>query len=134
MPKRILAIDDEEAVRDAFVLALSEAGYEVETATNGAEGVEKARRHAPALVFIDLRMPGMDGIATLRALHRCCPEVPVYIVTAFQPDYLDQLAQAAREGLRFGIASKPLTADQIRAIATSVFCEQGFRSGHGTAR
>ncbi|MFA5529424.1 MAG: response regulator [Thiohalomonadaceae bacterium] len=120
MTKRILAIDDEEAVRDAFVLALSEAGYEVETASSGAEGVEKATRNPPALIFLDLRMPGMDGIATLRELYRCCPKVPVYIVTAFHPDYLDQLAQAAREGLRFGIASKPLTADQIRSIASAL--------------
>lgn len=120
MNRRILAIDDEAAVRDAFVLALSEAGYEVDTASGGAEGIEKARRNPPALIFLDLRMPEMDGIATLRGLYACCPQIPVYIVTAFHPDYLDELAQAAREGLRFGIASKPLTADQIRAIATAL--------------
>jgi CheY-like chemotaxis protein len=118
--RRILAIDDDPAVRDAFILALSEAGYEVETASGGAEGVEKARLNPPALVFLDLRMPEMDGIATLRRLHEVCPQIPVYIVTAFRPDYLDEMAQAAREGLRFGIASKPLTGDQIRAITQSI--------------
>lgn len=120
MNRRILTIDDDPAVRDAFVFALSDVGYEVETASDGAEGVELARRIAPALIFLDLRMPGMDGVETLRRLHEVCPRVPVYIVTAFRPDYLDELAQAARDGLRFGIASKPLTSDQIRTITHSV--------------
>lgn len=120
MNKRILAIDDEAAVRDAFVLALSDAGYEVETASSGEEGIAKAKSNLPALIFLDLRMPGMDGIATLRELYLCCPKVPVYIVTAFHPEYLEQLAQAAREGLRFGIASKPLTTDQIRSIVAAL--------------
>jgi two-component system alkaline phosphatase synthesis response regulator PhoP len=121
MSKRILVIDDEEPVREVFVLALSRIGYTVETAADGESGLAKAEAQPPDLIFLDLRMPGMDGVAVLRRLQRpggCCKGVPVCIVTAFRKEFMEPLNKAiATEKLYFEIADKPLTVEQIQAIA-----------------
>jgi CheY-like chemotaxis protein len=120
MARRILIIDDEASVRDEFEFALTRMGYEADTATGGEEGLRKARSLHPDLVFLDLRMPGMDGVEVLRLLQAIDDSIPVYIVTAFQKDYGAPLQQAITDGLRFQIADKPLSIEQIQAIASSV--------------
>lgn len=116
MPKYILVIDDEEAVRDAFEMALDECGYVVETAASGEEGLEKSSRTKPDLIFLDLKMPGIDGVETLRRMQNYCADVPVYIVTAFYQEYFEPLKRLAEEGATFEVAQKPLNGDQIRNI------------------
>ena len=70
MNKHILVIDDDESVLESFVLALNDSDeYSVETASTGEEGVEKMKEITPDLIFLDLRMPGIDGIETLRLLR-----------------------------------------------------------------
>lgn len=123
MSKRILVIDDEEAVRDAFTLALKVGGYEVATAASGEAGLAQAQAQKPDLIFLDLRMPGIDGVETLRRLQGCCAEVPVYIVTAFRKDYMQALEQAAAGGIAFHVVDKPLGAEQIRVIVRTAFGE-----------
>lgn len=120
MGKLILVIDDEQGVRDAFCLALEGSPYTVTTAASGEEGLEQARKQAPDLVFLDLRMPGIDGVETLRRLHRFCPEPPVYIITAFYQVYLEPLRQLRDEQVPFQLAQKPLAAKDIREIARGV--------------
>jgi DNA-binding response OmpR family regulator len=118
MAKRILVIDDEEVVRDAFSLTLAQAGYEVELAASGEEGVRLFSDRRPDLVFLDLRMPGIDGVETLRRLRALDPgAVPITIVTAFHTQFLRALDQAAGQGLAFTIMAKPLAAEQILAAA-----------------
>ncbi len=120
MGKHILVIDDEEMVRETFVLALSAVGYAVEAAADGEEGLARAQAQRPDLVFLDLRMPGMDGVEVLRRLKSpggCCGDVPVYIVTAFQKEFFGALREAAKAGIAFQLADKPLTIGQIQMIA-----------------
>jgi two-component system alkaline phosphatase synthesis response regulator PhoP len=62
MPKeKILVVDDELHIRQAVQAALESEGYQVQTAENGKEGVDKCRAWRPALVILDVRMPVMDG-------------------------------------------------------------------------
>lgn len=62
MPKeKILVVDDELHIRQALQAALESEGYQVQTAENGKEGVDKCRAWRPALVILDVRMPVMDG-------------------------------------------------------------------------
>jgi CheY-like chemotaxis protein len=118
MTKRILIIDDEPSVRDAFELALTAVGYRVECAVDGVAGVEAASRRCPDLVFLDLKMPGIDGVETLlRLAQQHQPLPPVYIVTAFAREFVARLQTARTEKLTFQLAAKPLTAEQIRRIA-----------------
>lgn len=121
MQRHILVIDDEQSVRDAFALALESEGYEVDTAADGEEGLRKFSVNPPDLVFLDLRMPGMGGIETLRQLKGLSPNTPVYIVTAFYQAYLEPLQALQEEGVTFQLAKKPLGAHDIREITRSVF-------------
>jgi CheY-like chemotaxis protein len=120
MLSNILVIDDDPAVRGAFKLILEEDGYSVREAENGLEGIEMVKQSRPDLVFLDLRMPGIDGVETLRRLKAIDQDLNIYIVTAFATEFMGQLKSAHDEGLSFELASKPLSASQIRNIAQVV--------------
>jgi CheY-like chemotaxis protein len=113
----VLVIDDDYGVRHTFEMALEACGHSVTTAASGTQGVEAARQQRPDLVFLDLKMPGMTGVETLRRLHAICPDTPVYVVTAFYEEYLAPLRDLHREGVNFDVARKPLGFAEIRAIA-----------------
>jgi CheY-like chemotaxis protein len=117
--KRVLVIDDDEGVRESFRAALEDAGYDVLTAESGLSGVESAQANRPDLIFVDLKMPGISGVETLRRLHTACPRTPVYIVTGFYGEFLAPLRGLKTDGIDFNLARKPLSATEIKAIAAS---------------
>ncbi|MBW1784360.1 MAG: response regulator [Deltaproteobacteria bacterium] len=110
MSKRILVIDDEEAVRKSFVLALEETGYQVDTAASGEEGIRLWKKNPYDLVFLDLKMPGMNGVETLRALRSMDSTVQI----------------AERENVEFDIMRKPIGGDGIRLVAKSILERSGL--------
>ncbi len=120
MTNNILVIDDDPAVRSAFKLILEEEGYKVREAEDGLQGIAMVEIERPDLIFLDLRMPGINGVETLRRLKMLDKTLNVYIVTAFAAEFMDQLKDAHNEGLQFELASKPLSASQIRNIAQVV--------------
>jgi CheY-like chemotaxis protein len=126
---RILVIDDEEAIRKLFISALKRAGYQVETAESGEQGIEKARETRFNLIFTDLKMPGINGVETLRELWKMGQTVPIYIITAYYDDFLDQLQSAANDGISFQVLKKPVSIDEIRSIAEVVAEHQMQYSG-----
>ncbi len=79
----VLVIDDDEAVRDLMQRSLSKDGYHVEVASDGRSGLEMARRIQPAVVTLDVMMPGMDGWAVLAALKADpgTADIPVIMLT-----------------------------------------------------
>jgi len=85
-PKKILIVDDESNLRELYRGELSEAGYDVETASTGEEALAMIEEAGPDLVTLDVRMPGMGGIATLREIREIDPEIPVIMLTAY-PEY-----------------------------------------------
>ena len=72
------------------------------------------------LVFLNLNMPGLNGVETLRELRARDKNVPVYIQTAFHAAFADQLRQAAKDGMDFEILKKPLGSDQIVSITKGI--------------
>jgi DNA-binding NtrC family response regulator len=96
MDNRILVVDDEESVCWAFRELLTTEGYKVETAPSAEEGLVKASRFKPNLVILDVRLPGMDGIAAIQSFKKRCPETVVVIVTAHGT------TQTASEAIRQG--------------------------------
>lgn len=132
MAKKILVIDDDPAVRNAFKLVLEEGGCTVWALDNGLDGIEQARAERPDLIFLDLKMPGIDGVETLRRLKALDATLRVYIVTAFATEFMDQLKAAHKEGLEFELASKPLSTAQIRDIAQIAYVAE-TREAHHTA-
>ncbi len=78
---KILVVDDDARNLRLAVTVLEQAGHEVLSALGGAQGIEAALAHAPALVLMDVQMPGMDGIAVLRHL-RAAPRTATLKVVA----------------------------------------------------
>ena len=117
MSINILVIDDEEVIRKSFILALEGTGYNVETAESGEKGIEKARETNFDLIFLDLKMPGLDGVETLRELWKIGQTVPIYITTAFYDDFIDQLQSATDDAISFYLLKKPVDGDEIRSMA-----------------
>ena len=81
--KKILVVDDEEAIRLLYKEELTEAGYEVDVAQGGAEALRKLQQVRPDVMTIDLRMPGMDGIELLSRVRAVYRDLPIIISTAY---------------------------------------------------
>ena len=82
MSKRVLVIEDDAAIREGIVDALTGRGYEVSQAATGLDGLEKATRADCDLVLLDLVLPGIDGLDILRRVREVRPALPVIILTA----------------------------------------------------
>ena len=120
MSKRILVIDDDEFVRKAFTLALTGSGYEVDTAESGEKGIEKAGNERYDLIYLDLKMPGLNGVETLRELRKRDRDIPIYIVTAFYGEFFEELQEAIKDGLDFEVLTKALSSAQISGITKGI--------------
>jgi len=118
MPKKVLVIDDESAVRKSFVLALEDV-CEVETAESGEEGVKKAKQKFD-IIFCDLKMPGLNGAETVRLIRKKDKKTPIFIVTAFSKAYTDDLKELQDDKIEFQLMSKPLPSEQIVAVVEGV--------------
>lgn len=68
MGHKILLVDDDADFREIFITKLSRAGFEIEVAANGQEGVEKAKTWRPDLILMDMKMPVMDGAEATQKL------------------------------------------------------------------
>lgn len=110
----VLVVDDNEDFRLIAKTILENRGFAVAQAADGAEGVEIARRHRPALIFLDLIMPVVDGweVMALLKLDRRSDEIPVVAVTSSEP-----LPEKLRDAGFCALLGKPvLPADLVRAV------------------
>ncbi|MHA6761012.1 response regulator transcription factor [Streptacidiphilus sp. PAMC 29251] len=79
---RVLVVDDEPALRDALESSLAFEGYEVTTASDGLEALDAIAANTPDLVLLDIMMPRLDGLTTVRRLRARGDSVPVLMLTA----------------------------------------------------
>ncbi len=115
--KPILVVDDEKNIRLTMSRSLESLEIPIHTAVNGEEALQKLREGPFALVFLDLKMPGMDGMETLRRIKDDWPKVRVIIITAH-----GTIASAV-EAMKLGAVDfiqKPFSPGEIRALATRV--------------
>jgi DNA-binding response OmpR family regulator len=113
----ILVVDDEKNIRMTMVQALEANGYHVESAVNGEEALLMLKASPFDLLFLDLKMPGIDGIEVLRQTRAGWPRMPVVVITAHGT--VDNAVEAMKLGAADFI-QKPFTPDEIRALAASV--------------
>lgn len=110
----ILAVDDNEDALYALEKMLSHNGFCVETATSGAEAIEKAKNNPPQLLLLDVMMPGMDGLEVTRRL-KTDPElkfVPIILLTA--KDSLQDVVRGLDNGAD-GYITKPFKPEELLA-------------------
>ncbi|HEY2157508.1 MAG TPA: response regulator [Isosphaeraceae bacterium] len=115
--KRILIVDDEPNVRLVFRTALATLGAEIAVAEDGETALERLERQSFDLVLLDLKMPHVDGMETLRRLRERGDDTPVVIVTAHGdvPHAVEAMKLGAIDFL-----SKPLAPTMLRKVAAEV--------------
>jgi CheY-like chemotaxis protein len=84
--KTVLVIDDQVGIRTLISEVIHHLGYQVETAVSGADALSRLKSDTPDLVLLDMNMPGLSGLETLRALREMCPKLPVLMITADERD------------------------------------------------
>ena len=113
----ILVVDDEPLVRKMLARAVERTGAEVVTAADGEEGLTKFQELDSAVVFTDLRMPGMDGMAFLRSIKALAPDTPVVMFSAYTSD---EMVEAARAAGAAHVLPKPFTHAELQQVLAIV--------------
>ena len=85
-PKKILIVDDEEDVRLFLADFISERDYSVDTAADGEEALAKVQKGKYDVIFLDIMMPGIDGIACLEKIKKISPASIVIMITALKDE------------------------------------------------
>jgi two-component system, NtrC family, response regulator AtoC len=108
---RILIVEDDAGYRDFLKQHLKEKGYDVAIASDGASAIETFSGEVFDLVFLDHRLPGKDGVETLRQMHTLNRTVPVVIMTAY--GFVQNAVDAIKAGAFDYVAKEDLSADVI---------------------
>jgi DNA-binding NtrC family response regulator len=117
MEKRVLVVDDDQVVGRSFERVLSEKGYKVDTALSGREAFEKYAGADFDMVFMDLKMPGPDGLEVAKRIKEMNPWLPIVVVTGYGSQEAEEKAK------EIGVAEflhKPLTPTAIEEVAARV--------------
>ncbi len=109
----ILVADDDQVARELLAEALSREGYRVRVAAAGQECLRMAEAEVFDLALIDLRMPGLDGLAVLKGLGPIQPDLPVVILTAFAS--IETAIEAVNAGA-CDYLSKPFRMEEIKVV------------------
>ncbi len=106
----ILIIDDEPSILQSLSGLLSDEGFEVLTASNGYEGLKMIEEEAPDIVLLDIWMPGIDGIETLKEIKKSNPSLQVIVITGH--GNVETAVRATKLGA-FDLIEKPLSIDKV---------------------
>ena len=111
--RRILVVDDERGIRAALGQLLEYEGYEVRTAENAPDGIATYTQFRPHLVFLDVKLPGMDGLEALRRLREQDPRATVVMISGHAT--IQTAVEATQLGA-YDILEKPLDTDRILVL------------------
>ena len=118
--KKILVVDDNEDNREIFAFRLEQLGFEVLVASNGKEAIETASQAKPDLIFMDLRMPVMDGWEATRALRQTewGKDLPVVAVTghAMEEDRRKALTAGCNESIPKPVMDYSIIRETIQRL------------------
>ncbi len=106
----VLIVDDESTIIDSLEGILSDDGFEVIHAFNGYEALKKIDSYSPDIVLLDIWMPGMDGIDTLKEIKQHHPSLPVVMITGHGS--IESAVEATKSGA-FDFLEKPLSIDKV---------------------
>jgi len=110
MSAHLLVVDDEKGIRDALVQLFEYEGHEVSTAEDGHKGIELADKLRPDVTFLDVKMPGLDGLDVLAKLRAVDPHAVVVMISGHGT--IDTAVEATRKGA-YDFLEKPLDTDRL---------------------
>jgi DNA-binding NtrC family response regulator len=122
---RILVVDDEEIVRESLTGWLEEDGYSVQTAPDGAVAIERLKTEPFAILLVDLKMPGPDGLEVLRAARASQPEAAVIIMTAYAT--VDTAVQAMKSGA-YDYLVKPFEPEELSLMVQKIVAQRELKA------
>jgi DNA-binding NtrC family response regulator len=109
-PSSLLVVDDDAAFRQVMARELGRLGYEVEAASTGEEALERVQASEPEVILLDLRLPGMSGLETLKAVQSSAPAAEVIMMTGHGS--IDSAIESIRIGA-FDYVVKPCPLDEL---------------------
>lgn len=118
---RIMIVDDEMIVRQSLLTWFKKYGHEVETAASGLEALEKLGQNSFQVMFVDIKMPGMDGLELLEKVKQDYPDIMVVIITAYGS--IESAVKAMRTGASDYLL-KPFKPDQLSLVMERILCQQ----------
>ncbi|MED4583323.1 sigma-54 dependent transcriptional regulator [Brevibacillus choshinensis] len=132
MKRRILLVDDEANVRKALSTSLRKAGYDTKEAASGVEALEQLEAYQPEVMLLDLRMPELDGMETLRRLkQRKGPSPSVVMMTAYGS--ANDVMEAMRLGA-YDYVQKPFDLTQVKQVVAKAMHQPETSEEDGSMR
>jgi excisionase family DNA binding protein len=117
--QRVLIVDDEELVREALKRMVEHHSVQAVAVSSGASAIEAAHQESFRMVFLDLSMPGMNGVETLKAIKDIDRDVVFVIITALTGE--DDLFRAVLDHAPVSVIPKPFTLQQIGDVLSHYF-------------
>jgi two-component system alkaline phosphatase synthesis response regulator PhoP len=130
---RILCIEDNPDTQRMLTFILARSGYDVITADDGPQGIQKAKAWRPALIMVDMMMPKMSGADTIRELRKIdvIKEIPILVLSAYNEDALidEALAAGADDYINKTVLPTDLTdiIDKCLEVGTAVLTKRASR-------
>jgi two-component system nitrogen regulation response regulator NtrX len=125
MKARILVIDDEAEIRRSLRMILEYEGYDVLEASSAPEGIALAERESPDLIFLDIKMPGMDGLEALPRIKAGNEGVPVVIISGHGT--VSTAVEATKAGA-FDFIEKPLASERVLLTIRNALDQRQLRT------
>jgi two-component system nitrogen regulation response regulator NtrX len=129
--RRILVIDDEDGIRGALSQLLEYEGYDVRTASSGPDGIAEYARWRPHLVFLDVKMAGMDGLEALKRIRDLDPTATVVIISGHAT--IRTAVEATQLGA-YDILEKPLDTDRILVLMRNAASQMDLQKENARLR
>lgn len=122
----LLIVDDQQGVRRLLYEAFSDEGYHVRMAEGGQEALKIVSQEMPDIILLDIKMPVMNGLETLRELRKMDPDVPVLMMTAYGE--MEVVEAAKKMGVKHYII-KPFDLHEVRLLVKAILVDIGHRKG-----
>ncbi|MCD6526053.1 MAG: sigma-54-dependent Fis family transcriptional regulator [Desulfuromonas sp.] len=121
---RVLVVDDEHLIRWSLEQSLKKQGYRVNTAGSGEDALEFVRRESPDMVFLDIQLPGIDGIETLEKIKEIDSDISVIMITAL--GVLETAVKAMQLGA-YDYINKPFNLDEVSVVLRKALETQALK-------
>jgi len=125
METNILVVDDLKGMRVTLGGILEDEGHNVVLAENGYQAIEAAKQTSFDLIFMDIKMPGINGVQTFREVKKINPQAAVIMMAAYSVEYL--VREALEEGA-YAVVYKPFDIENILSIIESALFHLGLTS------